>query len=165
MGARRRGRRAGKRRRRPGRARRTRSRSAAAGASERDGQSLPDYRELAALRRHSLGRGDRHHPRRQGRYVAASSIRAPDPAHRCVGQYHQAVRRQDVRAGARLLPGSRRQLLGWRQRTLSGQPEHDRARVPDVQVQSRRQSAADVGQGRRVEGRSGTAPSHRTATS
>ena len=38
--------------------------------------------ELAATGRHQAGRRDRHHPRRQGRHVAASPIRAADPPHR-----------------------------------------------------------------------------------
>ena len=63
------------------------------------------------------------------------------------------LRRRHVRAGARLLPGPRRQLLGRRQRTVrrTGRPRGPR--LPVVQVQPRRQGAADAGQGRRVEGR------------
>ena len=77
-----------------------------------------DDAELAAARRHQAGRRDRHHSRRQGRHLAASPLGAADPAHRRVGRGRSPLRQRHVRAGARLLPGPRRQLLGGRQRSV-----------------------------------------------
>ncbi len=85
---------------------------------QRHDQPVHDDAELAAAGHHQAGRGDRHHPRRQGRHLAAPSLRAADPLHRSGRQRDQAVRQRHVRAGARLLPGPRRQLLGGRQRTV-----------------------------------------------
>ena len=123
------------------------------GTSKRHGQPVSHASRTGRASATSAGRRDRHHPRRQGRHVAAPSIRAADPPHRRVGQRRQAVRRQDVRAGARLLPGPRRQLLGGRQRAFRRQSGDRRPRLPAVQVQPGRQGAADARQGRRVEGR------------
>ena len=49
---------------------------------QHDGQPVPRDSELAAARRHQAGRGDRHHPGRQGRHLAASPLGAADPPHR-----------------------------------------------------------------------------------
>ena len=77
------------------------------------------------------------------------------------GQRRSPVRQRHVRAGARILSGPRRQLLGGRQRSVRRQPGDQGARVPAVQVQPRRQGAADARQGRRLEGRHATRSSVR----
>ena len=86
---------------------------------EHDGQPVPGHAQLAAARRHQARCGNRHHPGRQGRDVAAPPLGAANPAHRRVGRRRSPLRQRNVRAGTRLLPGPGRQLLGRRQRTRS----------------------------------------------